>query len=307
MNDQAQRNVLVSGSTGLIGSGLVPMLEKRGWRVIRLVRSLKDTPEPQVRWTPRGDWIDFEGLAADPPEAVIHLAGENIVGRWTEAKKRQIRESRVRGTRLLSQALAELEVKPKVLVCASALGYYGDRGEEELDEASAAGQGFLAGVCKEWEAAADPAREAGIRTVHVRVGMVLSAEGGALAKMLTPFKWGLGGVVGDGRQYMSWISREDIAGIFTEAVENPELSGPVNGGSPNPVTNREFTETLGKVLGRPTFLPAPGFAVRLAMGEMADELLLASTRMIPRKIMGSPYKFRDLELEPALRRILGRQ
>lgn len=296
--------ILVSGSTGLIGSALVPALRSAGHDVSRLVRS-ESTKEDEIFWKPSAGQIDGESLAGF--DAVVHLAGENIgSGRWSEERKRRIRDSRVEGTRLLSEALAELQTPPGLLVSASAVGFYGDRGDEVLDEDSPPGTGFLADVCREWEAAADAARERGVRVVHTRFGVVLSREGGALAKMLMPFKLGLGGRVGSGKQYWSWVALDDLIGAVQHTIAHEELSGPVNVTAPNPVTNREFTKALGRVLGRPTVFPLPAAVARLALGEMADEMLLASTRAVPKRLSASGYRFQHAELEAALRHALDR-
>ena len=256
--------------------------------------------------------ISWDPLAPLPPavvsgfDAVVHLAGESVVGRWTETKKRAIRESRVQGTRNLASALAQSGAKPRVLVCASAVGFYGNRGEELLREESATGQGFLSEVCRDWEEAGRIAAEAGIRTVHMRIGLVLSAKGGALGNMLTPFKLGLGGRIGSGRQWWSWIHVEDIVGGIHHAIGTESLSGPVNFVAPNPVRNAEFTKVLASVLGRPAFFPVPEFAVRLAFGKMAgEELLLASQRVEPGKLKASGYTFRFSELREALENLVG--
>jgi uncharacterized protein (TIGR01777 family) len=296
--------ILASGSSGLLGHSLIPFLTTGGHAVTRLVR--RDTGGPAaVRWDPVLGTIDREGLAGH--DAVVHLAGENIAaGRWSERQKKAIRESRTQGTRVLAQALAQLAVPPKTLVCASATGIYGDRGEEVLDESSAPGRGFLADVCREWEAACQPARDRGIRVVNLRFGVVLSPAGGALAKMLTPFRLGLGGTIGSGRQFWSWIAIDDAVGAVHQALCMERLSGPVNAVASHAVTNREFTKTLGHVLHRPTVLPMPAFAARLALGEMADELLLASQRVVPRRLEETAYAFRFPRLEGAMRHVLGR-
>lgn len=295
--------ILVSGSTGLVGSALVPVLSEAGHDVVPLVRQETTEGENAVRWDPAAGTIDravLNGL-----DAAVHLAGENIAaGRWTAAQKARIRDSRVNGTRMLCKALAECAQRPRVIVCASAIGYYGDRGDETLDETSTSGDGFLAEVCRQWEAAADPARDKGIRVVHLRIGVVLSADGGALPKMLTPFKLGLGGIVGSGNQYWSWVDRDDVVGAIHHALTHEELVGPVNGTAPDSVTNREFTKTLGRVLGRPTLFPLPAFVARLMLGEMADELLLASTRVLPKRLQESGYEFQSPHLESALRHVL---
>jgi uncharacterized protein (TIGR01777 family) len=244
-------------------------------------------------------------VGSEEPDAVVHLAGENIAaGRWTERQKARIRDSRVKGTRLLCDLLARYSPPPKALVCASAVGYYGDRGDEILKEESAPGSDFLFDVCREWEAATQTAVERGIRVVNLRIGVVLSPLGGALAKMLTPFKLGAGGVIGSGRQYMSWIALDDVVRAFHFALTNQSLLGPVNAVAPNPVTNRDFTRTLGRVLSRPTVFPMPAFAARLAFGEMADALLLASTRVEPARLLAGSFIFRYPDLEGALRHLL---
>jgi uncharacterized protein (TIGR01777 family) len=297
--------ILVTGSTGLIGSALVPFLTTGGHRVVCLVRSTPKPGDTKVYWDPEAGSIDtasLEGL-----DAVVHLAGENIAaGRWTTAQKARIRNSRVQGTRLLCESLARLTQTPKVLLCASAIGYYGDRGEEILQEESPPGSGFLAEVCCEWEAATEPAAQKGIHVVHLRIGVVLSPAGGALAKMLLPFRLGAGGIVGSGQQYWSWIARDDVVGAIHHALMTEALQGPVNVVAPQAVTNREFTKVLGSVLARPTLLPMPGFAARLAFGEMADALLLASTRVDPKQLLAAGYTFHYPELAGALRHLLGR-
>ena len=297
-------NVLVSGSSGLIGSALVPALSADGHAVRRLRRA-PGSGADATSWNP-DDGTFAEG-ALDGLDAVVHLAGENIAGgRWTASRKSRIRDSRVEGTRRLCAALAALETPPRVLVAASAIGFYGDRGDALLDESAAPGIGFLPEVSRSWEAAAAPAREAGIRVVHLRIGIVLSPAGGALGQMLLPFKLGVGGVLGSGDQYMSWIALDDLVGIVRHALADESLSGPVNAVAPRAVTNREFTRTLGQVLRRPTILPAPAFALRIALGEMADALLLASTRVDPAALRGGSFEFRHPELDGALRQVLDR-
>ncbi len=297
-------DVLVSGSSGLIGSALISALGNDGHQVRRLTRSGGSSPEGGVRWDPSSGMIDAAGL--EGVDAVVHLAGENIVGRWTAAKKARIRDSRVEGTYLLSGALAKLSTPPKVMVCASATGYYGDRGNELLTEESAPGHNFLAGVCQEWEAAADPAREAGVRVVYMRFGIVLSTEGGALATTLPIFKLGGGGRIGSGRQYQSWIALDDVVGAVLHALSTDSLSGSVNVSVPDPPTNIEYTKTLGRVLGRPTVFPLPAPVARLVLGEVADELLLASQRIEPARLKESGYSYRYPQLEGAFRHLLGR-
>lgn len=299
-------NVLISGSSGLVGSALIPELEARGHRVVRLVRG-EGYSGDAVSWDPSAGTIDAEALAASRPGGVIHLAGESIAaGRWTEEKKRKILESRRQGTRLLAKTLAGLEEKPEVMVSISASGFYGSRGDEILTETSDPGETFLAGVCREWEAAAQPARDAGIRVVHPRLGIVLSAEGGALATTLPIFKLGGGGKIGDGSQFWPWVALDDVVGAIVHALEDETMRGPANVSSPNPHRNSEYTRVLGRVLGRPTVIPLPAPAARIALGEMADELLLTSARMKPTHLQKKGYEFRYPHLEGALKHLLGR-
>ena len=294
----------ITGSTGLVGSAVVAVLSAAGHEVVPLVRRAPAPGEKAVRWDPVRREIDAAGLEGH--DAVLHLAGENVgSGRWTTARKAAIRDSRVNGTHLLCDVLAGLARPPETLACASAVGYYGDRGEETLTEESPPGTGYLADVCREWEAASGPAARKGIRVVALRIGMVLSSKGGALPRMLPLFRAGLGGVIGTGSQYVSWVALDDLPGIFLHAVQRGDLSGPVNAVAPRPVTNREFTEALGKVLSRPTPLPVPAFALRLGVGrEMADTLLLSSARAVPRRLEETGYRFRFPELGAALHHIL---
>jgi uncharacterized protein (TIGR01777 family) len=295
--------ITVTGSTGLVGRALVDALETDGPSVRRVVRRPGNHPQNEIRWDPASGTIDAAGFSG--VDAVVHLAGESVAAhRWTAAVKREIRDSRVRGTTLLCQMLAGLDSKPSVLVSASAVGYYGNRGDERLDESSPHGNGFLADVCHEWEAATKPARDADIRVVNLRIGVVLTRKGGALKSMLTPFKLGVGGVIGSGRQYFSWITLEDLVRAIQFALNASALSGPVNAVAPHPVTNREFTKTLGRVLRRPTVFPMPAFAARLAFGEMADEMFLASARVEPKALAATQFEFAHPQLEPALRHIL---
>jgi uncharacterized protein (TIGR01777 family) len=295
-------NVLISGATGLIGSALVPELEANGHTVTRLSRS--QSGADTVRWDPSAGTIDGD---LEGTEAVVHLAGESIAqGRWSPDKKRRILDSRVQGTRLLAERISALATPPKVMVSTSAVGYYGDRGDEVLTEESAPGADFLAKVCREWEAAAEPARQAGIRVVHPRLGIVLSPQGGALGTTLPIFKLGGGGKIGSGRQWWSWVALDDVVGSIVHALTDETVEGPVNVGSPNPMTNAEYTKVLGKVLGRPTVLPLPAPAARVMLGEVADALLLASQRMRPAKLEATGYAFRYPQLEGALRHLLGR-
>lgn len=295
--------ILVTGSTGFIGSALVPFLSADGHRVGCLIRTLPRKGKAEFQWGPETGFIDTSHL--EGVHGVVHLAGENIASdRWTAEKKARIRDSRVDGTRLLSDALAGLKQPPKVLVCASAIGYYGDRGDELLTEDSAPGAGFLAEVCRDWEAATKSAEQKGIRVVHLRFGMVLSPTGGAMAKLLPPFKKGLGGVLGTGQQYVSWITLDDLLGVILHALTTEALQGPVNAVTPNPVTNRELTRTLGRLLGRMTIFPMPAAAARLVFGELADALLLASQRVQPTRLVATGYDFRYPELEGAIRHLL---
>jgi uncharacterized protein len=288
--------VLVSGVSGPIGAALLPFLKTRGYRIVRLVRRTA-SEEGEIRWNPSAplDRNSVSGFGA-----VIHLAGESVIGRWTEAKKKRILESRVLGTKNLCEALAQAPQRPRVFVCASATGYYGDRGEESLRERSPSGQGFLPEVCRQWEAATKPAADAGIRTVSLRMGVVLSTRGGALQKMLTPFRLGLGGRIGTARQWWSWIHVEDLIGAIHHILKNDLLQGPVNGVGPRPVTNAEFTRTLASVLSRPAIFPMPAMAARLVFGQMADEVLLASQRVEPAQLIASGYPFQFIDLRNAL-------
>ncbi len=291
--------VAIAGASGLVGSALIPVLENNGGEVTRLVRSAPKAGE--VEWHPNHD--DFDPKSLEGFDLIVNLAGENIAaGRWTDEQKRKIRDSRVHGTHLLCEAIAKLPQKPRAFVCASATGIYGDRGDEILDEKSESGGGFLAGVCREWEKATEPAANAGVRVVNLRFGPILAREGGMLAKLLTPFKMGMGGRVGSGKQYISWVALDDVVSAIKLAIDNESIRGPVNVVSPNPVTNEEFTKTLGHVLNRPTALAMPAFAARLAFGEMADEMLLVSQRVVPKRLNDAGYQFRYPELEGAVRR-----
>ena len=290
--------VLMSGASGLLGSAIRRSLKADGAEVTGLVRGNGTGPD-QIPWEP-GRPLTLNSSF----DAVIHLAGESVVGRWTAAKKARIRDSRVVGTRTLSEAVARMEVKPRVMIAASAIGFYGDRGEAVLTENSNSGTGFLAEVSREWEAASEPAERAGVRVAHIRTGIVLSQHGGALKQMLLPFRFGLGGRLGDGKQWMSWIHIDDHVGAVRFVLHNESVRGPVNFTAPNPVTNAEFTTALGKALSRPAILPAPAFALRLAFGQMADEALLASARVLPERLLSNGYSFRFHELGPALEDLL---
>jgi len=269
---------------------------------MQLTRSRNPSSASEIAWDPVAGTLDADAIEGF--EAVVHLAGESIVGRWTAPKKARIRDSRVLGTQLLANTLTRLRQPPQVLVAASATGVYGDRGDEVLDEDSPPGAGFLASVCREWEAATEPASSVGIRVVNLRFGLVLSPKGGALARMLLPFRCGLGGVIGSGRQYMSWVAIDDAVAVILHALMNHSLRGPVNTVAPEAVTSSEFSRMLGRVLRRPTWLPLPAFLLRLILGEMADEVLLASARVVPARLRMSGYQFRLPEVEPALRHLL---
>lgn len=280
--------IAVTGATGLVGQALSSRLESRGDEVAAITRSPRK--ESDIGWSPSAGELDEESLRGF--DAVVHLAGENIAsGLWTQEKKRRIKESRINSTELLARKLAAIDSPPPVLVCASAIGFYGDRGNEVLTETSSVGTGFLADTCIAWEQAADPARQAGIRVVHGRLGLVTTPKGGALQKMLTPFKLGVGGVVGSGEQYMSWIGLDDLVSAFVHAIDQSDLNGPVNFTAPNPVTNREFTRTLAQQLNRPAIFRIPTFVVRTGLGSMGEELLLASTRVVPKTLQDSGFQF----------------
>lgn len=290
--------VLVSGSTGLVGSHLVRRLSELGHRPVRLVRKPLGGADPEILYDIPSGRIEAEPLKAI--DAIVHLAGESIAGKWTPERKRAIYDSRIDSTRAVVDALTAMDSPPPVFICASAIGYYGNRGDEVLDEASEPGHGFLPQVCLDWEAATQPARNKGVRVVNLRTGVVLSKHGGALAQMLVPFGLGLGGVVGSGKQWMSWIGLRDVVDIIVFALENDGLNEPVNVVAPNPVTNREFTRKLGLVLRRPTVLPMPAFAVKALFGEMGETLLLGGARVLPKRLEESDYPFRFPRLDDAL-------
>jgi len=294
------RTIAITGASGMVGSALGSFLTTGG----HTVRSIGRGHSSAVRWDPARGQLDVAAL--DGVDAVVHLAGENVGARWTAARRRAIVDSRIQGTRLIAESIAKMPRKPEVLVSASAIGIYGVRGDEWLDESSVLGEDFLAEVGKQWEAATAPAREAGVRVVHLRIGIVLAAGGGALGKMLLPFQLGVGGVLGSGRQWMSWISREDLIGAIHHAIQTPSLSGVANAVSPTPVTNREFTKTLGHVLRRPTIAPVPAIALRAIFGEMAEGTVLASQRVRPSALEASGFSFLHHTLEDALRFELGR-
>jgi uncharacterized protein len=290
--------VLITGASGLIGTELQKSFAAKGYDM--LLASRKEPEDDRhIQWDIDTGFAEPERL--EGIDAVVHLAGENISGlRWTEEKKNAIRDSRVFGTRSVVDAISKLKQKPKVFIASSAIGFYGERGDEEVTESSAAGLNFLADVSKEWEAESRRAEDAGVRTVLLRTGIVLSKDGGALGTMLTPFRLGVGGVIGSGKQWMSWISMDDHIAAINYAIENENLRGAVNSVSPNPVTNEEFTKTLGDVLYRPTFLPLPEFAVSMLFGEMGDALLLASTKVLPKRLQNAGFEFKYPQLKQAI-------
>ena len=291
--------IVVSGASGLVGTALA-----RRWSGTHTVVGLgRKRTAGGIQWDPTTDTLDPSELSG--ADAVVHLAGAGIADRrWSDSVKRDIRDSRVQGTSLIARSMAAAETPPPVLVCASAIGFYGDRDDAVLDEESDPGEGFLSEVSLEWEAAADPAREAGLRVAHLRIGIVLSRHGGALKQMLLPFQLGVGGKLGSGDQYMSWIGLEDLTRIIEYAIEQPAIQGAVNAVAPTPVTNAEFTRTLGRVLRRPTLVPVPGFGVRLLFGEMGDALLLGSTRVVPTRLSATSFTFEHADLDSALRAAL---
>ena len=295
-------NILVTGSSGLVGSALMPPLRAAGHQVTAVVRRAPRPGAAEVRWDPLGGDATAAFAGAD---AVVHLSGENIAaGRWSQARKSRILNSRVQGTQTLAATLARLPTPPKVLVSASAQGYYGNRGDELLQEDSSPGSDFLAEVCRQWEAATQPASQAGVRVVRLRFGLILSATGGALPRMLPLFRLRLGGKLGSGRQWWSWIAIDDVVALIQFALTAGSLRGPVNAVAPNPVTNAEFTRVLARVLRRPALFPAPAFMLRAALGEMADALLLASQRVHPAAAQAAGFAFRFPVLDLALRHML---
>jgi len=293
--------LLVTGATGMIGTALAGHVGGEH-EIARLVRSTPAGPG-DFRWDPLAGEVDPAAL--EGVEAIVHLAGETVAGRWTESKKRRIRDSRVLGTRALASAAAAADSRPRVMVCASAIGYYGDRGDERLTEDSPPGTGFLAEVVQEWEAAAEPARAAGIRVVNLRFGIVQSAQGGALRTQLPLFRFGLGGRIGRGRQYVSWVAIDDVVRAIGHALGSEQLSGPANVTAPAPVTNAEYARALGRVLHRPAVVPAPAPAVRLVLGEFAGEVL-DGQRVLPERLLADGFGFAHPELEGALRHVLAR-
>lgn len=296
--------IAITGGSGFVGRAATADLQQAGHSVVQLVRQ-QPVPGGDVHWDAATGAIDATALGH--VDAVLHLAGENVAGgRWSTARKRRIQDSRGPATERLCTALAALPQPPRVLVSASATGIYGDRGDDELDERSQPGTGFLADVARAWEAGTRPARDAGLRVVQLRLGMVLDPSGGALRKMLPPFRLGLGGRLGSGRQWTSWITRADLLRAIRFVLEPGELSGPVLAVAPEPVTNAQFTAALGRALGRPAFLPVPEFALRLLFGEMADALLLASQRCRPQELLQAGFRFEQPAIGPALQRLLAR-
>ena len=294
--------VAITGSTGLIGSALVEALKVNGHKVSRIMREQRKLGTDDVFWNPDTAYVDTPEL--NGTDAIVHLAGETITDRWTPEQMKDIHFSRLRGTQLIAEAARAMFRPPQVLISGSAIGWYGDRGDEVLREDSKPGTGFLADVCRDWEAATEVASRAGIRVVHLRTGIVLSGKGGALKKMLPPFRLGLGGKLGSGRQYMSWIALDDVVGAILHAIATPSIKGAVNAVAPSAATNLEFTKALGRVLGRPTIAPVPAFVVKLAFGEMGEALLLGSQRVEPARLLAEGYQFKYPQLEAALRRAL---
>jgi uncharacterized protein (TIGR01777 family) len=304
--DHRPLTILISGASGVVGSALIPFLTTGGHRVIRLVRDQSRHNSDEIYWNPSRGHLDLADIG--PVDAAIHLSGENIgQGRWTQQKKNKIIESRNKSTRLIAEKLAGMASPPRVLICASAIGYYGDRGDHIMTEANECGADFISGVCNDWEAGAAPAVGRGIRVAFLRIGVVLTPRGGALKKFLLPFNLGLGGKIGTGKQYMSWISIDDLIYAVHHVIHEEALHGPVNLVTPQPVTNLQFTKTLGKVLHRPTFLPIPAGVIKGLYGKMGREILLASTRVAPQKMIDFGFKFRYPDLESALRHLLGKE
>ena len=295
--------ILISGASGLIGKHLIPTLEAKGHEIFSLVRKTAKN-DREIQWDAEEGFAESEQAKLEGFDAVIHLAGEEIAQTWTKEKKRLIKESRTTGTRVLVSALDKTKAPPKHFISASAIGYYGNRGDEILTEESAPGEGFLPEICVPWEAEARKAADFGARVVFSRTGIVLSKDGGALSQMLTPFGFGVGGVVGSGKQWMSWIALEDLISIINFALENENVRGAINSTAPNPVTNETFTKTLGEILNRPTFIPAPEFAVKFMFGEMGETLLLQGCRVIPKKLQDLGFTFKYPELKEALKAAL---
>jgi uncharacterized protein (TIGR01777 family) len=297
--------ILITGASGLVGGELTKALEPKGHEIFRLSRSEPET-EQDIQWDPYKGFTKEESEKLEGMDVVVHLAGENVAGgSWTEERKARIRESRVVGTRTLVKALGEADSPPKVFVGASAIGYYGDRGNEIVTEESDSGEGFLGDICVQWEKETLKAQDFGARVVIPRIGIVLSKDGGALEKMLTPFRYGLGGTIGTGEQWMPWIAIDDIVEILVYAIESDDLEGAFNATSPNPIQNKDFTSSLAAILSRPAFIPVPSFGVKLLFGEMGETLLLEGCRVIPRRLEQLGYKFKYPDLEPALKHVIG--
>ena len=294
--------ILISGSHGFIGSAVHRSLSQQGHSLLRLIRLTQIAKSDEVFWNLPDNYIDHSKLTN--LDAVIHLAGENLFGRWNEKKKQAIHDSRVKGTAFLAKTLAAMEHKPKVLICASAIGYYGNRGEDECIETIEAGDSFLSTVCCQWEQSARPASEAGVRVVNLRFGVVLGKEGGSLAKMLPAFKMGMGGPLGNGQQWVSWVSIVDAVRAIEFAIEHETLQGPVNVVSPHPVRNKEFAHAVGHALHRPEVVPVPKRMLKFMFGEMADETVLASTKVLPQKLQTEDFQFQHPDLNTALEAIL---
>ncbi len=296
--------ILISGASGLIGTHLIPTLRAKGNEVYKLVRKTPKSAD-EIQWDAERGFSETEQAKLENFDAVIHLAGDNVASKnWSDEKKRKIKESRTAGTRVLVNALRKTEKPPKHFISASAIGFYGNRGDEKLTEASAKGEGFFPEVCSEWEAEAQKAKDFGARVVNPRIGVVLAKDGGALEKMLTPFKFGLGGVIGSGKQYLSWIALDDLIKIFHFILENENFSGAVNAVAPNAATNEEFTKTLGKVLNRPTIIPIPEFAIKLLFGEMGETTVLQGAKVYPQRLIDANFKFEYSTLEVAFKRVL---